>query len=1560
MKLLSLSLFLFLFSLVSFGQVANDDCANAMDLGTLPAPAACPSGAGTPQTFNLTNVNAIAENPYSSLIGCQSGFDMASPAADVWYSFTASGSELDVTVTGGLTNPSMGLYEGTCAGLVPRGCNTGTTQALFTPLTPGNTYYIQISGTNPADQAPFSLTLNNWTNCAQCLTTANLTVTPPPTNGSYQSGTTVTFCLTIDGYIQQSTNWLSAVVPTFGAGWDMTTLTPGTAPPAIGGIGSWIWTSNVTSTATGFNSPDFGWYFDLDNDGNPGNNFGDSNVGGAAGALSGPWQPFCWTITTNSCPPGQDGDDLGMSINTLADGEIGSWQSLGCANDPTIDFSAQLVCCTDPVMSNTDVLCNGGTDGTATAVGQGTGPWDYVWDDGNGTIATNNAVAGQDVITGLAAGTYNVTVTDTWNGCVTTGTVTITEPTALTATVATVDANCGATDGSATVTANNGTPNYTYVWYSDMGLTTPIGQTTAAATNLGAGTYYVEVTDDNGCTFVANGTVTNSAGPVINSVTFTDPLCNGVCDGTVTINVTGGTPGITYDLAGSAQLNNNVFTGVCAGTFAVTVTDANGCQDNSTVTLTDPPALTISTAPTNLTCFQSADGQIDVTAGGGTPPLQYSINGGALQAGTSFTGLSAGAYTVMVQDDNGCQLTINENVTEPTALTLNVTPTNVSCNGICDGSASSTVGGGTGTFNYVWSTSANTTDTEINLCAGNHTLDVTDQNGCTISQNFVITEPTPLTLTVATVDANCGVNDGSATATAGGGTNPISYEWFSDAALTMPIGQTTAAATNLGAGTFYVQITDDNGCQLDASGVVNNTNGPVINSVSFTNPLCNSACDGTVTINITGGLAPIDFDLDGAVQTGNNVFTGICAGTFPITVTDDNGCSETSTVTLTDPPLLTATAAITNLTCFQSADGQIDITGNGGTPPLQYSLNGGALQASNLFTGLAAGAYTVLIEDDNGCQVTLNENVTEPAALTLVVATTIANCGQADGTATATGGGGTPNLNYVWYSDAGLTLPIGQNTAIATNLAAGTYYVEITDDNGCTISDQGIVTTTPGPTLDNVAVIDETCPSQCDGQITITATGATGYSIDGGVTFQASNVFTGLCAGAYALTVENQDGCEDVGNAVVNSPPPIVIVPQGDTTICINGSATITASGAPAGSIYVWDNGLGAGQTHTVSPGGTTVYTVQATGPAGCLSNTTAVVVQLNPPVTVIALSDASICEGSSATISAIAQGGDGGPYSYVWDDSNGGTLNGSLQTVSPTSTTVYTVTADDGCETPSATAQITITVNAPPVVDFEVDSTSGCVPLTVAFNNLTPANMIGGTCLWDFGDGNASTDCAGPVHTYTSPGCYTVTLTVISPDGCYGSATYVDMVCVVPYPVANFSVEPTTTSILDPTFTFTNLSTGDIATYDWQFEEYGTATSQNAVFTFPSDEPGVYNVCLTVTSPESCASTFCQPVFVEGEFLVYLPNAITPDQDGSNDFFFARGTGLELTSDFTLLIFNRWGDLIFEAHDPNKPWDATHKGQMVQEDVYVWKMTVTDPYTGELVEQVGHVTVLR
>lgn len=409
---------LLLFSIIGFSQPSNDNCSNATNLGTLPTPIACPNGVGSNVTVQGTTIGATAPNPYTTLLGCQTGGNQPGPALDVWYRFVASGNQVNINITPGtapvLQSPAITLWQGTCNNLTGVNCDNNGTAAgnnsvTFQPLTPGQTYYIQVSGMNSTTSGNFNMTINATNDCNNCLQNASLTVNPQPVNGTYLPNTLVNFCFTVTSFTQVSSNWLHGIIPTFGNGWNLTSLT--TIPAnSCSGNGNWFWYNSNTSSATGAVTG-AGFYYNYNTGAaGAGNNYGDNNPNGAC-----TWT-FCWSVRTKAnC---STGNNLNVSINTTADGETGSWTSIACQGDPNYNFAAVLNCCTTTTTS-VSPTCYNGTNGTATAVPNGVAPYTYSW---NTTPVQTTQTA-----TNLPSGTYTVTVTDA-TGCVSTSTVNLINP----------------------------------------------------------------------------------------------------------------------------------------------------------------------------------------------------------------------------------------------------------------------------------------------------------------------------------------------------------------------------------------------------------------------------------------------------------------------------------------------------------------------------------------------------------------------------------------------------------------------------------------------------------------------------------------------------------------------------------------------------------------------------------------------------------------------------------------------------------------------------------------------------------------------------------------------------------------------------------------------------------------------------------------------------------------------------------------------------------------------------------------------------------------------------
>ncbi|MBY8963242.1 cadherin-like domain-containing protein, partial [Flavobacterium sp. D11R37] len=555
------------------------------------------------------------------------------------------------------------------------------------------------------------------------------------------------------------------------------------------------------------------------------------------------------------------------------------------------------------ISSQTNIACNGGATGALTVTAtNGAAPYTYLWS--NGATAAS--------INGLAAGTYTVTVTDA-NSCTATASATLTEPTtALSGTTVVTNIACnGGNTGAINLTPTGGTAPYTFDWGG--------GITTEDRTGLTAGTYSVTITDANGCTGTVSATVTEPTAAVSGTTVVTNVACNGGNTGAINLTPTGGTGPYTFDWGGGITTEDR--TGLSAGTYSVTITDANGCTGTVSATVTEPTsAVSGTTVVTNVACNGGNTGAINLTPTGGTAPYTFDWGGGVTTE--DRTGLSAGTYSVTITDANGCTGTASATVIEPTTAVSGTTVvTNVACNGGNTGAINLTPTGGTAPYTFDWGVGV-TTEDRTGLSAGTYSVTITDANGCTGTVSATVTQPTALNAS-AVVDNNatCANNDGEATVSVTGGTAGYTYLWSN--------GAITASVTGLAAGTYSVTVTDANGCTATDSVTITAPPAPSVSVTSQVNVACNGGSNGSADITVTGGTAPYTFVWSNSAVTED--LTGLSAGTYTVTVTDANGCTGTASVTITEPTVLSAAGVATNVSCNGGSNGTVDLTVTGGT-----------------------------------------------------------------------------------------------------------------------------------------------------------------------------------------------------------------------------------------------------------------------------------------------------------------------------------------------------------------------------------------------------------------------------------------------------------------------------------------------------------------------------------------------------------------------------------------------------------------------------------------------------
>ncbi len=598
--------------------------------------------------------------------------------------------------------------------------------------------------------------------------------------------------------------------------------------------------------------------------------------------------------------------------------------------------------------THTDVVCVGGLTGSAQAVASGgTSPYTYAWN----TIPVRTTAS----VSGLPAGSYLVTVTDDY-GCESSAAVTISEPDEpLSVQLVRTDAQCnGSSDGSINLTVSNGTAPYSFLWNNGSGAEDLV--------NIPAGNYSVTVTDANGCTGTASAAIGQPAA-LTGAISVKSVGCFGQPQGSCDLTAGGGTPPYTY------QWNNGSVTqdisGLTAGNYSVTVTDARGCDAVFSTVVTQPPAaLSLSVVSvTDVTEYGGTDGRVTVAGAGGTLPYQYALNSGSYQASGTFASLEAGTYLVKVRDANMCTSELTVEITQPD-LELSgrlVEKNDVSCNGLTDGSVTAEGVGGASPYMYSLDGSAfQASGTFGSLSVGSHTVTVRDTENDTYNVLFVITEPDAMVLTAEAEDATCYESStGSMTVSVAGGTGPYTYYWNTTPAVM------TATATQIPAGTYLVTVTDANGCSSDKSVTVGQPATDLVITLSKQDILCGGGATGTASVAVTGGLAPYSYEWDTSPVQGTASADGLTAGSYAVTVTDSYGCIREGSVTIGENQALVIEAEVVAASCPDEDDGSITLAVSGGEAPYSILWSDGTTLASR--TNLLPGNYVVVVTDGNLC-----------------------------------------------------------------------------------------------------------------------------------------------------------------------------------------------------------------------------------------------------------------------------------------------------------------------------------------------------------------------------------------------------------------------------------------------------------------------------------------------------------------------------------------------------------------------------------------------------------------
>jgi len=970
--------------------------------------------------------------------------------------------------------------------------------------------------------------------------------------------------------------------------------------------------------------------------------------------------------------------------------------------------------------SHTNVSCLGDNNGTINLTVTPAGVYRYSWSDGD-TISEDR--------TGLAAGTYTVTVSDTIpDGCFKVRTIIITQPNdSLTVTIDNiVNATCTC-NGKARANASGGAGGYTYLWSS--------GDTNQTATSLCPGSNFVTVTDANGCSIASDSIVIiGGANPLLVPITSkTDVSCAGRCDGRATVTPSGGTGPYTYSWSCWGQITQTAVN-LCAGICEVTVTDAAGCTATGDTVIIEPDSIILTVRGYDVSAFGANDGRVRAIVTGGNPPYfltHYPDCSPGCRLDTlilpqdSIDRLSAGQFCFNAFDFRGCRsdtvcVTISEPIPPLTIASIN--KTNVTCAGANNGMAWVIASGGTGGYSYSWSSGTNrTNDTVTGLSAGIVTVTVYDSGGNSVSGSVTITAPpgSPVTYNFGIRYPTCnGGCDGSAwIIDLAGGTAPFTYNWNT--------GSANDTITNVCAGIYYVTVTDSAGCSKNDTVQVDEP-PPFSVSQTITPVSCPGGSNGAISLNVTGSNG---FGYGYRWSTGANSASvnGLREGFYSVIVNDALGCTATESYNVQVGTRFEISANVINASCGNN-DGSIDITVLSGSGSYNYTWSN-ASQTQDI-SGLSADEYTVTVTSGT-CTQTLTaivENSGGPTVTGTVIKAT--DCSSSDGSISLTVTNGTGAYSYAWSHGS-------FNSSTVTNLSRGTYTVTVTDDTTSCISistfDVGVL----NEITISAMVTDATCGAN-DGAISLTVlTGTMPYTFNWSTGATTQNV-TGLGFGTYLVTVSDSKGCVGDSMFTVSEGGPAI---SGTVTnvSCFsgnNGAINITVSGT---NLFSWSNGQTTQNISNLQPG---IYTVTVTASTSQCSSARAFTVDEPAPFTLTAdLSGISCFGWNDGWIDLTVSGGNQ-PYTYTW---TGPSFTNSLQDIYNLYPGAYNVISTDSKGCTSSLSSIQITEPFPIVLDLDTVPVScgglsdGQASVTVVSGGVGPF-----TYLWSGGIPNDSSVVSG------------------------------------------------------------------------------------------------------------------------------------------------------------------------------------------------------------------------
>ncbi|MBV4359029.1 T9SS type B sorting domain-containing protein [Pinibacter aurantiacus] len=992
------------------------------------------------------------------------------------------------------------------------------------------------------------------------------------------------------------------------------------------------------------------------------------------------------------------------------------------------------------------------------SVSGGTAPYKFTMDD--------FFVQNTGNYTNVVAGTHKISVTDANNETITT-TVTVTNylspPTVKVGSIKYIS-NCYAHDASITLEASGGTPPYQY----SMG-TMPY-QSSNVFSNLSAGDYIFFVKDANGCIVQCEpleldyNRCVSVGGSWYNSVCANEGVARfDIYDPTdLNLYTYSLDDGINY-IPGTHLLTNNsvYFYNLSSGMHTLYLKDKDGKIITFAITVLQSCHVKIDFVTVDAAC-KANDGVLTVNASNGTAPYEYSIDGINYQTSNVFSNLWSGNYNVSVRDANGVITSLVATVYDHCPVVTAVS-TGETC-ALNDGTIVAT--GQKGTAPYLFSIDGvhfQSANTFTGLNSGTYTVMIKDANGFTGSTSTTV-KGLCLSLTTTVQNTTCGLNNGSISVNAIGGSGLYQYS------LDGMVFQSANIFKNLPVGSYKITVTDGNGKKGITSVVVSANTPPKITAVNIKAASC-QLNDGELSVVTSGGTIPLTYSIDGTTFNSSSNFTGLTGSrNYLVTLKDADGCTQSQAASITiDCP--SVTTASKNETCG-SKNGTVEVAGSNGTPPYQYSIDGKNFQAGTIFSNLSANTYTVTIKD------ALNYANTSTVQISNICPTVTLTekdgvCSATAGSITAVGANGTPPYQY---SIDGISYQSGN---VFDKLSSGNYTVTVRDANGLTNPASINVNNYPSPEIMSAATA-ASCINN-DGTITISQTGGSlpfQYSLDG-VNFQASGKFIKLQTGIYATSVKDVNGCVSMQNTTVPLKDNLTLTTGNDPTICEGKNLTLQPSTNATSFRWYPTQGLSnaSSQNPVASPAVSVTYTLTAM--LGVCTQTGNITVIVNPAPVAHASKDTAICLGQSVQLN-----GSGGT-SCVWTPATFLTNQKKFDpsVTQPTSTTTYSLVVNDGNGCSSLNTAETVVTVIPIAKIFAGNDTAIVINQPLQLNAIDVNNSGFTKYNWTPTIGLNDNTVKDPVAAISHKVTYTVTAS--TPNGCIA----VDDITVTVYNVVDIYV---------------------------------------------------------------------------------------------------------------------------------------------------------------------------